>query len=407
MLGGYISNKTDKTKYTVADILREYIDEYRKIYPVTPEQERVIRDLIACRTASLGGHVKECAECGVLQIWYNSCGNRHCNQCGKFKKAEWVEKQKVVRLPIQYFHVTFTTDHALNELVVANRGAIYNLLFGSATDSLKLDVGQEQYGGQLGITAVLHTWGQKQNEHVHLHCIVSGGALSFDKEKWVSSPKNYLCDAPELSAKYRDRFCEGLKRLYRAGKLKLVGRCEELDVEGLVEEMQSKAWEVYIKPFDEVEKVYEYLSRYVHQVAISNWRIVKVEKGQVSFSYHDNKNGGQEEILSLEAVEFIRRFLLHTLPRGFVRIRHYGFLANRNHTANLSFIWRLLKLPTPWRKITQSLEQIMVKLTGIDITRCPCCKKGRMQPFMELPGYRGKNPFDFIRPPNVGVCLAA
>ena len=230
----------------------------------------------------------------------------------------------------------------------------------------------------MGITAVLHTWGQKQNEHVHLHCIVSGGALSFDKEKWVSSPKNYLCDAPELSAKYRDRFCEGLKRLYRAGKLKLVGRCEELDVEGLVEEMQSKAWEVYIKPFDEVEKVYEYLSRYVHQVAISNWRIVKVEKGQVSFSYHDNKNGGQEEILSLEAVEFIRRFLWHVLPDNFWRIRHYGLHHSSARKEKLPKVRELLGLTTEVPEAEKlELKEWLKEIVGEEeIDRCPNCGAG-------------------------------
>ncbi|MCP3661049.1 MAG: transposase [Gammaproteobacteria bacterium] len=378
MLSGYISNKTDGSTYTVGDILRENMDAYRKVYPVTPEQERVVRDMIACRTAQLGGHVKECAECGALQIWYNSCGNRHCNQCGKFKKAQWVEKQKVVWLPIQYFHVTFTTDHAINDLVVANRRVIYDLLFGSGTDTLKLDVGQALYGGDMGITAVLHTWGQKMDPHVHLHCIVTGGALSFGGQKWVASPKNYLCDAIEMSAKYRDRFCEGLRELYRTGKLTLTGKCEGLDVEALVDTMQAKAWEVYIQPFDDAEDVYDYLSRYVHQVALSNWRIVKVEPGKVHFSYKDNNDKqekGKEKILVLETVEFIRRFLWHVWPDNFWHKRHYGLHHSRARAKKLPQARELLGLPAPVPEAEKlEMSEWLVDIIGEEeIDRCQNC----------------------------------
>jgi hypothetical protein len=229
----------------------------------------------------------------------------------------------VVLLPIPYFHITFTTDHAINPLIPANQQVIYDALFWAVSETLKR-FGQKYLGGELGITVVLHTWGQQMDPHVHGHCIVSGGALSADKQRWQRSGRTFLFDVLELSAAYRDRFCRKLKRLAKAGQLKLVGACENLNVAELVEQMLAKKWEVFAKPFDDPAAVYEYLSRYVHQVALSNHRLLKLDKDQVSFEYRDNKDGGQKKVLTLPAVEFIRRFLWHVLPEGFTRIRHYG-----------------------------------------------------------------------------------
>lgn len=325
MLNQYISVKK-RTDIEVADVLRQFGDAYREQYPLSSKQARVMNALTACRTAQLGGHVKQCVECGAIEIWYNSCRDRHCPKCEKFRKAQWLERQKVMLLPIPYFHVTFTTDHVINKLVPANQKAIYDLLFKSASDSLKA-VGQEDLGGELGITAVLHTWGQKMDEHVHLHCIVTGGVLSQDGQHWHPAQPYYLCDTIALSANYRDRFCEGLLTLYQQGQLKLVGQSKGLDVENMVAQMQAKAWEVYIKPFAKPEMVYEYLSRYVHQVAISNHRLIDIANGKVYFSYHDNKDKeekGKLKTLALSGVEFVRRFLWHVLPHRYVRIRYYG-----------------------------------------------------------------------------------
>ncbi|MCP4934241.1 MAG: transposase, partial [bacterium] len=284
-----------------------------------------LRALKICRTAEMGGTIYECNECGAIEFTYKSCGDRHCPKCGKFKRAEWVERQKVKLLPIPYFHIVFTTDHALNKLITANQRVMYEALFWAVNETLKR-FAKKYLGGTLGITAVLHTWGQKMDPHVHVHCIVTGGALREAGESWQKSGARYLFDVIELSAEYRDRLCRRIKRLAKAGKLQVVGQGEGLDVVGMVEEIQAKKWEVFAKAFEGPEVVYEYLSRYVHQVAISNYRIVKLEKGKVHFEYHDNKDKekGKKKILPLDGVAFIRRFLWHVLPEGFRHIRHYG-----------------------------------------------------------------------------------
>ncbi len=242
--------KTKKPTYEVADVLREFGDAYEQKYGLTQKQAQVIKHLTECRTVALGVLVDECNECGALTFSYSSCGDRHCPKCSKFKKAQWVEKQKEHLLPIPYFHITFTTDHAINPLIVANRKVIYNALFWSVKRTLEL-FARDELGGDLGFTLALfickkqHTWGQQMDAHVHIHCIATGGALSFDGKYWHKSGRRYLFDVIKLSAAYRDRFCQKLKRLYKAGKLKLVGQCQELDVEKLADEMMGKAWEVF------------------------------------------------------------------------------------------------------------------------------------------------------------------
>ena len=287
MLKNYISVRTGRAKYEVADVLRSYLGEYKKQYTMTRELARVCGSLMACRTAALGGHVDQCMECGAIQISYNSCRDRHCPKCGKYKKAQWVSKQEVVLLPTGYFHVVFTTDHLINKYVPANQRVIYNLLFWSAIETLK-DYARRYWGGELGITVVLHTWGQTLNEHVHLHCVVTGGALSEDGESWHCAVGRYLFPIVALSAEYRDRFCEGLRKLLEKGSLKLWGDQTTAGLLDEIDQMQDKGWEVNANYFEGPQKVYEYLSRYVHQVAISNYRITNIAKGKVTFTYQNN-----------------------------------------------------------------------------------------------------------------------
>jgi hypothetical protein len=335
----FVAVGTPKRPFEVADVFRQFGDDYRAQYPLSSEQRQALRDILNCRTAALGGHVDACPECGGIRISYNPCNNRHCPQCGAFEKAQWLENRKAETLPITYFHVIFTTDHAINDLARVNKRAIYELLFRAATATLKA-YGQQYLGGEIGITAVLHIlrqaqdrlWGEDLSEHIHLHCIVTGGALvqAEDGDKWQAAAAGFLFPIVALSADYRDRLCDGLVRLYRRGKLQLVGVCADLDVAALVETMRAKAWEVFVRPaFEGVEGVYDYLGRYVNRIAISNYRILDIRDGQVSFTYHDNKDKaedgrGKEKVLRLPGVEFIRRFLLHVLPPRFVRIRYYG-----------------------------------------------------------------------------------
>jgi hypothetical protein len=365
----------------VADVLRLWEADYRAQYPVTWEQARVLGALKACRTAKLGGTVYQCSACGAVQIAYCSCRDRHCPKCGKFKKAEWLERQKVLRLPIPYFHVTFTTDHAINKLVVANRRVIYDVLFWAVGETLRR-FGQKYLGGSLGFTAVLHTWGQRLFPHVHIHCIVTGGALSKDGQRWQASRPKFLFPAEDFSAAYRDRFCRKLRRLYRAGELKLVGQCADLDVLAMIAEMEAKAWAVHLRPFEGPEPVQEYLSRYVHQVAISNHRIVDIDrsKGTVSFSYYDNQIEGEEKkdkekVETVSGVEFIRRFLWHVLPKRFVRIRHFGLHNSSARSLRLPQARALLGLaPAVPKAEPLSLRGWLIEAVGIEeIDRCPHC----------------------------------
>jgi hypothetical protein len=261
-------------------------------------------------------------------------------------------------------------------LVVANRQVIYDALFWAVGETLRR-FGQKYLGGELGFTAVLHTWGQRLNLHVHIHCIVTGGTLSKDGQRWQASQPDFLFSAEEFSAAYRDRFCRKLKRLYRQGKLKLVGRCAGLDVEHLAEEMMGKAREVHLKPFAGPEPVAEYLSRYVHQVAISNYRLVEIDraKGTVSFTYHDNQAGGDEKVLTLSGVEFIRRLLWHVLPKRFVRIRHFGLHNASARAVRLPQARALLGLESNLPEVEPlSLQGGLLEVVGVEaIDRCPNC----------------------------------
>jgi hypothetical protein len=374
-----ITVRTSKQECEVSDVIRQFEAEYRQQYPTSPEQSRVLGALKACRTAALGGIIYECNECRALEFAYCSCRDRHCPKCGKFKKAEWLERQKALLLPIPYFHITFTTDHALNALIAANRKVMYDALFWAVSETLQR-FARKYLGGTLGITIVMHTWGQKIDPHVHVHCIVTGGALSEDEQKWQKSGRYFLFNVVKLSAAYKKRFCRKIRRLYKSGQLKLVGQCEGLDVKGMLTEIEAKDWEVYAKPFDTPELVYEYLSRYVHQVAISNYRILKIEKGRVHFEYRDNKDKdnkgqGKKKILKLEGVEFLRRFLWHVLPKGFRHIRHYGLHHSYHRDKKLRRARQLLGLEPEVPEVEKlDLKEWLKEILGEEaVERCPNC----------------------------------
>ena len=380
MFGQYLSISPPRPQYEVADVLRLWIADYRAKYKTTYRQEEVIRAILACRTPGMGGVVNQCEACGAVQFVFRSCGDSHCPKCGKYRKAEWVIRQQKLELPIPYFHVTFTTDHAINGLIPANQQVMLDALFWAVSKTLQ-EFARKQWGVQVGITAVLHTWGQTMIPHVHLHCIVTGGGLSQDGQRFEQSGETYLFDVVALSARYRERLCRKIKRLYRAGKLKLVGPAAEMDVEQIVKEIRAKKWEVFIKGFEKVEKLYEYLSRYVHQVAISNHRILHIDRREksVTFVYKDNKDGGQEKEMTLAGTEFIWRFLWHVLPRGFRRIRHYG-LHHSSCRSKLSTARRLLGEPAEIPEPEElSLRQWLEELLGQDIlNKCPHCGQQTM-----------------------------
>jgi len=376
-----------KNRLEVADILQEYIGDYQSQYPLWSEHRKIVSDLLNCRTAHLGGHIERCDNCGTFRITYHSCRNRHCPKCQHMPREKWLEKRKDEILPVSYFHVIFTLPHELNTIILNNKKVMLNILFKAASRTL-ITFGENDLNGSPGFLAILHTWDQKLNAHFHLHCLVAGGVVSKDKKRWISVRNDYLFNAKALSLVFRGKFIERMSHACLNEKINLTGNAYK----NLKNKLYTKNWVVSVRdPVKSPEHVLEYLARYTHRVAIANSRIRAIKDGRVTFTAKDRKKNKTESV-TITAVEFIRKFLLHSLPKGFVRIRHYGFLANRNRSANLNTIRRLMGLSAPPEKETASFEEMMQKLTGTDITICPCCNKGKMQLFAEIPKYRARPP---------------
>lgn len=370
----------------LADILRAHGADTLRTHNVSHAQRRVLQDILQCRTAALGGHVDACEQCGGLRIRYNSCRHRHCPQCGGLARAAWLEAQQAHLLPIPYFHVVFTLDHAWNPLARDNPVAVYNLLFHAAAETLHT-FGARYLKGEIGFSAVLHTWGQTLSEHIHLHCIVTGGALSADGRRRQAASRDYLFPIKALSRHFRDRFCAGLSRLYQRGALHLAGESlvwvEPAAFEASLQASRRRAWEVYAKPpFAGAEDVLAYLGRYVNRIAISQGRLLELRDGQVRFSYRDYRHQGRRKEMTLKAEEFIRRFLQHVLPPGFTRIRHYGLLAPRYRASKLARCRALLAATPP--PPPRSKQALLAELTG-DNDCCPVCGQGHWRLYQTLP----------------------
>jgi hypothetical protein len=302
-------------------------------------------------------------------------------------RERWLEKRKDEILPLNYFHVVFTLPHELNTIILNNKKVMLNCLFAAASKTL-LAFGKNELNGTPGFLAILHTWDQKLNAHFHLHCLVAGGVVSKHNRRFIASTGSYLFNQQALSLVFRAKFMQRMGLACQSNKLRFVADAYRK----LKNTLFTKKWVVSVRdPVNQPQHVLEYLARYTHRVAIANSRLKTLKDGMVTFTAKDRKKNLIEPV-TISAVEFIRRFLLHSLPKGFVRIRHYGFLANRNRMANLKTIRRLLKLPTELLKMQASLEQMMLQLTGIDITTCPCCNKGKMKLLAEIPGYRARAP---------------
>jgi hypothetical protein len=364
----------------VGDILRAHGEVYRQQHVLTPDQEKVMRALESCRTDVLGGHLDVCGRCGFSRPSYNSCRNRHCPKCQSLTQAKWVEERMERLLPVHYFHVVFTVPAQLRPVFRRNQRAMYKLLFEAATQTLQiLGDDPKRLGAQLGITAVLHTWTRELDFHPHLHCIVTGGGLSQDGTAWVPARRKYLFPVKVLSRLFRGIFLDGLEREQRSGEVRVQG-----DVKEFVDTLYRAEWVVYAKPpFGGPEQVFKYLGRYTHRVGISNQRLISMDERGVCFA---TKNG---RTITLAPHEFIRRLLLHLLPPGFVKIRHYGLWAAANVNTRLVAARRLLPAspPTPPPIDTEeppadmlAWQARLLRLTGIDVTRCPRCGEGRMVP---------------------------
>ncbi len=374
----------NKPQWEVADIFQLHGRQYRDCNTLPLMHLKVMHSIEVCRTSYLGGHVEKCDSCGYERYAYNSCRNRHCPKCQTLTKAKWLEDRKAELLPVGYFHTVFTLPHEINPVALCNQKIIFDILFKAASETL-LEFGKNNLNGNVGFLAILHTWDQTLLSHIHLHCVIAGGALSFDKAAWIPARENYLFSVKALSQVFKGKFLDYLKDVFAAGELIFPGKISSLSGEKefstFIECLKNKDWVVYCKkPFAGPEKVLDYIGRYTHRVAISNNRIVNVQDGMVTFAYRDRKNADVQKTMTLAAGEFIRRFLLHVLPQGFVRIRHFGFLANRCKKENVQRCRDLMGHPQDMPANTEkSTQEIMIELTGIDITICPCCKEGTMR----------------------------
>jgi hypothetical protein len=371
----------------LADVFRQYGESYQRTHRISASQQKVMRAVSVCRTQELGGHLDRCDVCGFERPAYNSCRNRHCPKCQSLAKAKWLEKQTSELLPVGYFHLVFTLPHEFNRLILAHKKIMLALLFKAVSETL-LEFGQTRLKGTLGIIAVLHTWDQTLKDHFHLHCLVPAGALSVDQSRWISARKNFLFPVTALSLVFRGKFLDLLQQACDQGKIP--------PVNNEIKASRQKSWVVYAKkPFGSPQTVLDYLGRYTHRVALSNDRILQVENGKVTLSYRDRKDGDRKKTMALEAHEFIRRFLLHVLPEGFMRIRHFGFLANRSKKQALAQCRKLLNLaPALPKSSILSAKDLLLKITGIDLTRCPCCQNGTLIVVGELPRISSSSRWD-------------
>lgn len=378
----------NRPRFEVADVVRAHGDDYRRTHHPSAAQQRVLDDIAACRTAALGGHVDECAEqCGFSRISYNSCRNRHCPKCQALQREQWIQERLERLLPVPYFHVVFTLPAQLQPLALRNQAVVYNLLFAAASQTLlELARDPKRLGADIGVTAVLHTWGQNLLLHPHLHCVVTGGGLSLDGSQWLAGRERYFLPVQVLSKLFRGKFLAWLERAYRDGQLALSGCTAALaqpsEWARLRDQLYHTSWVVYAKPpFGGPEQVFRYLGRYTHRVAISNHRILDFADGKVTFSIKDYKDHARRKALTLGTDEFLRRFLLHVLPKRFVRIRHYGLHASRNVATKLATAQRLLApedattpLPPAAPSAPASWSERFREQTGIDVMVCPRCR---------------------------------
>ena len=371
----------------VADVFREFAAEYLAKYRLSCEAAQVLRAIVACKTAALGGHKARCSECEHELYFYNSCRNRHCPKCQGAARAEWLEKRTSELLATPYFHVVFTLPEALAPIALRNRRLLYSLLFRAASETLlKVARNPKHLGAEIGVLAVLHTWGQSLNHHPHIHCVVPGGGLSPDRTAWIHGRESFFLPVRVLSRVFRGKFLTYLRDAYDGGKLTLRGKLEHLGDNSawidLVGSLSRMEWVVYSKPpFGGPKQVLKYLARYTHRVAISDQRILGIADGKVTFQYKDYRGGGIERTMTLEGPEFLRRFLQHVLPRSFHRIRYFGFLSNRHRAEKVALAKFLLgqgkEEPAPQLDDAAPVREASdaPELKG---AICPVCKKGRL-----------------------------
>ncbi len=378
--------RAGRGKVELADIVRRHGAAFRAAHRLCAVQHRALRAIEHCRTAALGGELRQCDACGAQRYVYHSCRNRHCPKCQTRAKERWLAARRAELLPVPYYHLVFTLPHELNALAQGNPRELYAMLF-AATSGTLVEFGENPrwLGGEIAATLVLHTWGQTLAQHLHVHCLIAAGALS-EAGAWVRSRRGFLFPVKALSVVFRGKFLATLGEVLARGRFVLSGGTAALREpraqRALLAELRKKPWVVYAKrPFAGPEQVLQYLGRYTHRTAISNERLVASDERSVRFRYKDYAHGGRRRVMHLEPVEFLRRFALHVLPRGFNRIRHYGLLANRNKRALLALARRALGAPalTIAAAVPESLAAFWQRIASTDIERCPSCEHGRLR----------------------------
>ena len=380
----------ERPKLEVADVFRRYGGAYREKHgaSMSTQQRRVMTAIEVCRTAALGGHLERCDQCGHERNCFNSCRDRHCPKCQSLARAQWIEDRQSELLEAPYYHVVFTVPEKIAAIAYQNKEVVYDILFRTTAETLRTIAADPKHlGAQIGFFAVLHSWGQNLLFHPHLHCVVPGGGLSPDGQRWISCRPGFFLPVRVLSRLFRRLFLESLQKAFDSGKLRFFAALEPLRERVAFTRHLASAkgseWVVYAKrPFAGPQQVLDYVGRYTHRVAISNNRLVDIEKDQVRFHWKDYRHGDQVQTMTLSADEFIRRFLLHVLPNGFQRIRYYGFLGNRYRQERLDQCRRLLGMQIPVPQTTASPEKDYrdryEDLTGSSLRQCPQCQRGRM-----------------------------
>ena len=364
----------------VADVFAAHADSFLKVHgdAASSAMRRVLRDLVVCRTAALGGHIERCDECAHERVAYDSCRNRHCPKCQATACANWMEARAADLLPVEYFHVVFTMPASIAEIALQNKKVMYGILMRASAETLKqIAADPKHLGAKIGFLSVLHTWGQTLQHHPHAHCVVPGGGLSLDGERWISCRPGFFLPVRVLSRVFRGKFLDMTRRAFARGDLSFHGSLSHLgDLNAFsahLKKSYATDWVVYAKrPFGGPEQVLKYLACYTHRVAISNHRIISMHSGRVQFRWKDYARGNRQRVMTLDAIEFIRRFLLHVLPKGFVRIRHFGLLANRCRSERLACCRELIAHEN------ENAGELSCDPVRHDQRICPVCKKGRM-----------------------------
>jgi len=371
----------------VADVVHAHQHEFLTRWGgvVSRQQHKVLRDIGLCRTAALGGHLERCDACCYEAVAYCSCRNRHCPKCQSTARDRWLERQASALLPVPYSHVVFTLPEPLAAVALRNQRLVYHLLFRAVSETLmEIAADRHRLGARIGFLAVLHTWSQQLRHHPHLHCLVPAGGLALDNSRWISCRPRFLLPVPVLRRLFRGKMLAFLKQAYTNQQLRFPAALAPLAhparFHAMLSRLRRKEWVVYAKPpFGGPHHVLKYLARYTHRVAIANGRLLSLRNGQVRFRWRDSRDKNRIKVMNLDAVEFIRRFLLHVLPSGFVKIRHFGLLANRNRRLALALCRQHLKA------VASNNSNVLTDQQRAALNRrCPCCKRGTLHIVMRL-----------------------